>query len=354
MDRFLLFAQICLGALGIVGIAVASPELWDEQTLRVIVALAMTIIVARIPVDVVMKLSPFAYIVLLFLLVLVLFIGVSPENSDSQRWLPIGPVTFQPSEMMKVAVIAYLTAFFYNHMGNWQIWRPMLVIGLAAGLIVLEPDFSTAAFLFILAFAIMLAAGTTLFRLLSISLAAAVIAVVLVSGYVDDTSYVTKRFNSWKELVINGSDTATNDPNLSFQAQRAMAALQEAGFFGLGTSGGVGVPEADTDMIAIAIAQALGFVGIFILFAMYFTIAGRGLKIASVLEGPGSLLAAGATIYICGQASLNLLVASGLFPITGVPLPFVSYGLNSLLSVGIAMGFIHAAYRQARAQGVII
>jgi len=353
MDRFLLFAQICLGALGIVGIAVASPELWDDQTLRVISALVLTIIVARIPVDLVVKLSPFAYIGLLLLLVLVLFIGISPDSSNSLRWIPIGPFTFQPSELMKVAVIAYLTAFFYNHLGNWQIWRPMLVIGLAAGLIVLEPDFSTAAFLFILAFAIMLAAGTTLIRLVSISLAAVLIAGVLVSGYLDDGSYVTERFNSWRELIMNGSDAAT-DPNLSFQAQRAIAALQEAGFFGLGTSGGVGVPEADTDMIAIAIAQALGFIGIIILFAMYFTIAGRGLKIASVLEGPGSLLAAGATIYICGQASLNLLVASGLFPITGVPLPFVSYGLNSLLSVGIAMGFIHAAYRQARAKGVII
>lgn len=152
---------------------------------------------------------------------------------------------------------------------------------------------------------------------------------------------------------MDGSDAASN-PNLSYQAKQAILAVKEAGFLGLGTSGKVGVPESDTDMIAIAIAQALGFIGILIMFAMYFTIAGRGLKIASVLEGPGSLLAAGATIYICGQASLNLLVASGLFPITGVPLPFVSYGLNSLLSVGVAMGFIHAAYRQARAKGVII
>ena len=97
MDRFLLFAQICLGALGIVGIAVASPELWDDQTLRVIGALVITIIVARIPVDLVMKLSPLVYIVVLFLLALVLIIGISPENGDSKRWLPIGSYTFQPS-----------------------------------------------------------------------------------------------------------------------------------------------------------------------------------------------------------------------------------------------------------------
>jgi cell division protein FtsW len=71
-------------------------------------------------------------------------------------------------------------------------------------------------------------------------------------------------------------------------------------------------------------------------------------QIASSLTGPGALLAVGGTTYICGQAALNLLVAAGLMPITGVPLPFVSYGFNSLISVGITMGFIQSAYRSSR------
>ncbi len=124
-----------------------------------------------------------------------------------------------------------------------------------------------------------------------------------------------------------------------------------AGFIGIGPGTPVRVPEAETDMIAVAIGQALGLVGIATLIFLYVLIGGRGIRIAAARPGPGSLLAAGATTYICGQAALNLLVASGLFPITGIPLPFVSYGLNSLVSVSLAMGFIHASYRQARAEG---
>jgi cell division protein FtsW len=104
-------------------------------------------------------------------------------------------------------------------------------------------------------------------------------------------------------------------------------------------------------MIAVSIGHSLGLLGMLTVVALYVVIAVRGIRIAGSLSGPGSLLAAGATAYICGQASLNLLVAAGLLPVTGVPLPFVSYGMNSLISVAIAMGFIHSAHRQAHQEG---
>jgi cell division protein FtsW (lipid II flippase) len=115
----------------------------------------------------------------------VLVAGVSPDGLQARRWLPLGPVTFQPSELMKVVVVAYLAAFFHNHLGDWHIWRPMLVIGVAAGLIVAQPNVSTALFLFALAFAIMIAAGTSLQRLLAIGTAAAVVAVVVGAPYLE-------------------------------------------------------------------------------------------------------------------------------------------------------------------------
>jgi cell division protein FtsW len=131
-------------------------------------------------------------------------------------------------------------------------------------------------------------------------------------------------------------------------------ALARAGVTGLGAGEPVRVPEAETDMVAVAVGQSLGIMGILALVTLYIVLVGRGLRVAASLSGPGSLLAAGASAYIGGQACLNLLVAAGLLPITGVPLPFVSFGLNSMLSVSIAMGFIHTAYRQARSEGAVL
>lgn len=354
MDVSLILAQIILGALGVLGIASRGtmpeegmPLLWLSHLLRVLMALAITIIVARISAKRIVKISPIIYITFLFALLLVLFIG--SEVNGSKRWFDFGFFTLQPSEFMKVTVIAYLTGFFYNHLENWEIWRPMLIIGIAVGLIALEPDYSTAGFIFCLALGFMIAAGITLVRFISISLTAALLASLILFMYVDEDSYVWRRIAGFKDTW--GAQEKTE--GVSHQYLQAREALKQAGFFGVGVGASERprVPESHTDMIAIAIGNTLGFLGIATLLLLYGVIVSRGLKIASLLTGPGSLLAAGATIYISGQASLNLLVASGVFPITGIPLPFVSYGLNSLISVSIAMGFIHGAYREIQVNG---
>jgi cell division protein FtsW len=343
VDRLLLIAQLWLGALGVLGVATAAPELGLEHALRVLIALVVTVVVARVPVRHVVRASPWIYVGTLALLAAVLLVGVSPAGSESKRWLLVGGVTVQPSELMKVAVIAYLAAFFHNHLGDWQIWRPMVVVGLAAGLIVAEPDVSTALFLFALAFAVMLAAGTTLTRLLSISTAAALIALVVGAPYLSQFGYLSERIQGFQDLW--GPQEAVQ--STSYQAYQARQALAAGGVVGIGAGRPVRVPEAETDMVAISIGRTLGLVGIAGLIALYLVVAARGLRIAAARAGPGALLAAGATAYLCGQAALNLLVASGLFPITGVPLPFVSYGFNSLVSVAIAFGLLHAAHRES-------
>ena len=351
MDPLLIFAQILLGTLGVLGVAGSAPfdqpGLWLEQLRDVGFGLIIALIISRIPPQRIAKVSPLAYGSVLLMLVLVLFIGVSPDGSESRRWLDLGIGTIQPSEFMKVTVIAYLAAFFFNHMGNWEIWRPMLVIGLAAALILIEPNVSTTAFVFGLALVIMLAAGTRLARLASITFSAALIATLIAGPYLSSHPYVLNRIKAFGDT--RGAQEFSDD--LSYQSIKAQKTLIQAGFFGIGPGRPVRVPEAHTDLIAIAIGQALGFTGIGTLIFLFIVIAGRGIRIASEHSGPGSLLAAGATAYICGQAALNLLVASGLFPVTGVVLPFVSHGFNGLVSVSIAMGFLHSVYRQAKLEG---
>lgn len=347
MDPLLLTLQLLLGTFGVLGVAAAEPGEALSQALRFLAALALTLLVARVPPRVIVRLAPLGYVATLGLLVAVLFIGISPDGSEARRWLLVGPVTFQPSELMKVVVVAYLAAFFHNHLGDWHIWRPMLVIGIAAGVVVMQPNVSTALFIFALAFAIMLAAGTSLTRLLSISLSAAIVAVVIGGPYLAQYSYLADRITGFADLWGDQVDVQGS----SFQAARARAALTRAGLLGIGPGRPVNVPEAATDMVAVAVGQSLGLIGMLTLVSAFVLLVARGLRIAAAVRGPAALLAAGAAIYVGGQASLNLLVAAGLLPVTGVPLPFVSYGLNSLLSVSIATGFLHSAFREARAQG---
>ena len=348
MDPFLIFIQLLLGVLGLLGIASSAPELWLEQFIYIGAGLSITYLVSKIHPRRIAKVSPFAYLIVLVMLILVLFIGVSPGSSDSTRWLAIGSFTVQPSELMKVVVVAYLASFFYNHYGNWHIWKPMFIIGIASALILLEPDVSTTAFIFMLSLTIMLAAGTKLIRLFSITASAALIAIALSVTVLSQYTYIGDRF----EAFVDSWGNEEHAQDISYQPLAAKRSLAKAGFFGVGPGRPVRVPEADTDMIAISVGQSLGLTGIVTLIFLYLFLAIRGVKIASVRTGPGSLLAAGATAYICGQAALNLLVTSGIFPITGVTLPFVSHGANGLVSVAIAMGFLQSAYRQAKLEGV--
>lgn len=347
MDPLLLTLQVLLSALGVLGVAAAAPEATSEQLLRAFLGVALAMGVAFMPVRWVVRGAPLAYFVTLGMLIAVLVIGVSPDGLNAQRWLAIGPITIQPSELMKVVVIAYLAAFFHNHRGNWQIWRPILVVGVAAGFIVLQPNVSTAFFIFMLAFAVMIAAGTSLQRLFSITGAAAVLMTVIGAPYLSQLGYLGDRISGFQGALRGDVDVL----GIGFQAARARAALQNSGLFGIGPGRPVRVPEAETDMIAIAIGQSLGFIGVAVLIVAFVLLIGRIIRIASFARGPSALLATGTAVYISGQASINLLVAAGLMPITGIPLPLVSYGLNSMLSVSIALGFVHAAFREARAAG---
>src|SRR5690606_13397048 len=322
------------------------PSLALEQATRVALARALTVVVARLRPRAITRLSPYLFVTTFLLLVAVLFVGVSPEGSESKRWLDLGGFTLQPSEFMKIAVIAYLTAFFHNHLGDWQIWRPMLVIGLAVAAIVAQPNLSTGLFIFVLAFAVMVMAGISATRLVSISLAAALIGGLLGGSYLSQFSYM-------KDRIIGHADLRGNQElaqGEAFQATQARAAMARGGITGIGPGRDVAVPEVETDFVAVAISQALGLFGVVALITLYLVLAARGIALARALTGPPALLAGGAVAYVCGQAAINLLVASGLFPVTGLPLPGVSYGFNSLLSVGIAFGFLHVAYRQVVAQ----
>ncbi len=352
MDSLLIFMQILLGMLGVLGVATSDPSKWPEQLLNVGLGLFIAFLVSRFNPKAIAKLNPLIFGTTIIALVAVLIpsVGLSPDGSESRRWLPFFGSTIQPSEFAKIAVISYLAAFFHNHVGRWKLWKPTLVIGIVAALIMLEPNVSTTLFIFALAFTIMLAAGTSLTRLASVTFSAAIVATLFAGAYLSQFGYLQDRITAFFDAKGEQEHAET----LSYQSIAAQKVLLRSGFMGIGPGRPVRVPEAHTDMVSISVAQALGLTGIASLIVAYLIIAWRGIRIASLHHGPGSLLAAGAATYICGQAALNLLVSSGMLPVTGVVLPFVSHGFNNLVSVSIAMGFMHSAYRSFRKEGVAV
>lgn len=340
MDLLLILAQLTLGMLGVLGVTTRNPGLIAEQLSYILIAFVITAVISYIPPKRLTWLSTPAYFISLALLGLVLFIGVSTPGQHAQRWIPIGSFTLQPSELMKVAVILYLASFLHKHIGNWTLWRPMAVIGVASGLILVETDVSSALFIFVLALAILVVANTNIYRLFAIAASAAFIALAMFFVVLQEDSHVSRRW----DVFIHHS----NDSDLDYQPRMAKRAIKNSGLTGLGPGIPIFVPASETDMISVSIRQSLGITGILSLIVMYMMIYIRGLQIASFDEGPGSLLAAGAVIYVVGQAILNLLVSAGWLPITGVVLPFVSHGVNNLLSVSIVMGFIHSSFRASK------
>lgn len=348
MDPIIFAVQLALTAFGILGVATADPGALTDQAIRGGLSLLLSAGVGQLSPRGIMRLSTPFFLAMVAMLVAVLLFGITSEGSDSTRWLLIPGIgfTFQPSELMKVAVIAYMASFFQNHLGDWRIGRPVIVIGVAAGLVIAQPNISTGVFIALLTFGIMIAAKTRVDHLLAITFMGFVGALIVGSAIYTNFQYAANRVLGFLALW---RDTSLAD-TLNYQSLAARRAFAQGGFFGIGGGHSVNVPEVHTDFIAAAIGQATGLIGMLTIILLFFIILFRGMTIGGAVTGPASLLAAGATLYITAQAALNLIVALGMGPVTGAALPLVSYGMNSQISIGIAFGFIHIAAKELKRQ----
>ena len=263
----------------------------------------------------------------LFLLVVVLLVGTSVNGA--KRWLLVGPISVQPSELAKLALALWLAAFLARRSAPrtfGELVRPIgLVTGLASLLVLAEPDLGTAISFAVLTGAVLLVAGTPM-RLMGIS-AGIIVGIVLVASWLEP--YRRARLFSF----LNPWDDAQG---AGFQAVQAQIALGSGGLFGVGLGESVQkvyyLPEATTDMIFAIVGEELGLVGTAVLIVSFVLFGYAGFSIALRSSDPfGKCLAAGLTALVCGQAAVNLGAVLGFSPLTGVPLPFVSYGGSSLI-----------------------
>src|SRR5215208_4197208 len=283
--------------------------------------------------------SPVFLLFAFLLLLAVLLPGIGLRINGARRWLGAGALTFQPSEVMKLALVLH-TAVVLGAKPKLArslkgVAGPILGVGGAAILLIMgQPDLGTALVICFTLAAMLVAAGLPLRQL---GLVAGVGAfLILVFALIDPerTSRLTTFMNPWADASGAG-----------FQAVQGQIAIGSGGLFGLGPGQSVQkifyLPEAHTDFILAVIGEELGFAGVSALLCLYGMIGYAGLRTARNAKGAyAKLLAGGLTSLILCQALLNVYAVLGLAPLTGVPLPFISSGSTSLIVLLCSMGLL--------------
>ncbi len=286
----------------------------------------------------------------LIMLVLVFVPGIGTRVRGAARWLRLGPVTLQPSEFAKLAMVlflAYSLARKQDKMKYFSIgFLPhMLVAGLFIALIAKEPDFGTAMTLAAIVFVMLLVGGVRLAYVFGAFVGVAGLATLLVLRD-------PKKFNR----ILSFLDPWKYGQDVGYQLKQSLLAIGSGGIFGLGPGQSRAklfyLPDAHTDFILAIFSEELGFVGVLLILALFALLIYRGLLLS--LRAPdafGSYLALGLTLLIGLQASINMGVVTGLFPTKGLSLPFLSYGGSSLLATLLAVGILLNISSQVKRPG---
>jgi cell division protein FtsW len=348
--NMLLTATLCLLALGVVMVfsassttkvlqegGLSSSAYYLKRTLIFgAVALVIMRVASHIGLDKIRNLTPLLLGGSIFLLVAVL--GAGSEVNGATRWIGGGSLQIQPSELAKVALILYgadLLARKPKRARSLEGIMPFLLVTAASCLLImLEPDMGTTMVIVFAVAATLIASGARAADLGKIALVIG--GLMLLMAVVEP--YRMARLTSF----LNPSASAEG---AGFQAAQAKIALGSGGFFGVGIGNGVSkafyLPEAHTDMITAVIGEELGMAGITALVGLFGLFGYAGLKTAQkAKDNYSKLLVAGLTSLVLVQAIINLFAVMGLAPLTGVPLPFVSYGNSSLMATLFAVGLI--------------
>ena len=265
--------------------------------------------------------------------------GIGVRVNGATRWLALGPLQFQPAELLKFSLILYaaqlLAAQPKRVRAAGTLVKPLLLVtGGACALLLKQPDMGTAIVISLSMSCLLIVAGTPLRVLAKIwgTLAGLVFVFALLEPYrrARLTSFLHPSFNA---------------AGAGFQAAQALVAIGSGGLFGVGLGESVQkifyLPEAHTDMIMAIIGEEIGLVGILGVIVLYAMIGYAGLRAAKLAGDLHSkLLAAGITSLILSQATLNFFAVLGMAPLTGVPLPFISYGSSNLIVMMGAMGLL--------------
>jgi len=319
-----------------------------SQGLKFIVFLGMALALSRVKEKRWKDIAFPGYAIVLALLLIVELLGA--VSGGSQRWLDLGFIRLQPSELMKLCIVLALARFFdmlpAGEIRRWNaIWLPGVLIGLPAALVMLQPDLGTALMIVAGGVTVMFLAGLPLRLFIA---AGASIAVIAPLAYF----FVLRDYQRNRVLVF--LDPESDPLGAGYHITQSKIAIGSGGFFGKGFLNGTQshldyLPEGHTDFVFATMAEEWGLVGGLFVIGAFLLLFRWGMGVAS--KAPtrfGRLAAAGLTSTIFYYFTINLMMVMGLAPVVGIPLPLVSFGGTAMLTVMICIGMLMSIERSSR------
>lgn len=351
--HFSLIIYICLlSIIGILLIGSAQPSVQNKQIFGFVVGFVIMIVVSLIDYSFLLKFPWLYYMAMIVLLAWVFVDGVT--RGGATRWIVIAGIQFQPSELAKLAIIVFFAYFFMKHQENLNtvkiLGSSFILVGIPLVMIIKQPDLSTTIVTAIIFVVLLFVAGLS-YKIIVPVLSVTVPAVILLLTYViqlaqstdADVPYQLDRIMAW---------LYPTDPRFSqkaLQQQNAIMAIGSGQLWGKGLNNSVAtsmknadyIIEPQTDFIFAVAGEELGFVGTAVIIVLILLIVGECIYIGSRAKDlAGRLICCGMAALVGFQSFVNICVNTGLMPNTGIPLPFVSYGLTSIVSLFIGMGIV--------------
>lgn len=360
-DRVIVLLYFTLICIGLVMVASASIGIADQQNhdpfyyakrqfLRILLSLALMWFACKIPLEFWKKNGMLLMLGSIFLLALVLIPGVGHTVNGSTRWLNFGLFTFQVSEVAKLFLIIYLSGYLIRRSDEVQsntmgFIKPMLILAMASGLLVLEPDFGAATVLLMTGLGLMFLGGVRFGQFILFVTGTLFIMGLLAVSSPYRLARITSFIDPWADPFNSG-----------FQLTQSLIAIGSGGWFGAGLGGSIQklfyLPEAHTDFMFAIFAEEMGFFGQVVLIGLFALFAWRCFSIAKLAlqkqQAFGAYLAYGVGLLITLQAIINIGVNMGALPTKGLTLPFISYGGNSILSMSFAVGLVLRVYYECQ------
>lgn len=359
LDYVLLFSIIALLCIGFIGLKSATInasvkynlDFVSRQMLWALIGFAAFFFVLSIDYSFLEKWSLWMYGLTLILLCAVLLFGKSVKGA--QAWIPLGPIRFQPAELVKILMILCLAKFLSDRVGRLNTWKELLpafiYMGIPLLLILMQPDLGTGLVFVAILFGMLVVAGASLPKLAFLITTGLGAIVLWIAGHFLWGWWIPlKDYQLMRLVVFINPDI---DPrNWGWNVIQAKITVGSGGLWGRGWGKGPQtmnefLPEQWTDFIFCVWAEEFGFVGSFVLLLCMFILLWRGIRIANQAKDVyGSLIAVGIVSMICFHVLQNVGMSVGIMPITGIPLPLVSYGGSSLLANMISLGLLMNIY----------
>ncbi|MDB5254469.1 MAG: spoVE [Parcubacteria group bacterium] len=335
---FFIFSSASLGLLARSGTQYSSVA-FSQTVLGLFLGSLAMIFTSRLDYKVWKKYAFYLLIVGVILNILVLIPHIGFEHGGARRWFLIGGISFQPSEVLKLAFVVYFSAWAAGMKEKMKTFKygfaPMLVLfALIGGLLLKQPDTDTFMMVIFSGISIFLAAGGRWKYVLLLGM----VGVVGLAGLAFTRPYVMQRITTFIHPEANAQGS-------SYQIQQSLIAIGSGGVFGRGFGQSIQkfnfLPEPIGDSIFAVEAEEFGFVGASLLILLFVFFATRGIKIASRVSDPfGRLVVVGLVIMITAQAFVNIGAMLGVLPLSGITLPFVSHGGTSLFITLLEVGII--------------